>query len=93
MRKNQFEEALFKCEDDRYVTSLLDAVATSSLNTTLPHPSLLSSPLVLSPLLSSLISSSLPSCRFEIDMIIDTNMSAIRVLEPIAEEIASLRRW
>ena len=46
MRKNQFEEALFKCEDD----------------------------------------------RFEIDMIIDTNMSAIRVLEPIAEEIASLRR-
>ena len=45
MRKNQYEEALFKCEDD----------------------------------------------QFEIDMIIDTNMSAIRILEPIAEEIGSLR--
>ena len=45
MRKNQYEEALFKCEDD----------------------------------------------QFEIDMIIDTNTSAIRILEPIAEEIGSLR--
>jgi paired amphipathic helix protein Sin3a len=45
MRKNQYEEALFKCEDD----------------------------------------------QFEIDMIIDTNASAIRILEPIAEEINSLR--
>ncbi len=41
MRKNQYEEALFKCEDE----------------------------------------------RFEIDMIIDSNMSTIRVLEPLAEEI------
>ena len=46
MRKNQFEEALFKCEDD----------------------------------------------RFEIDLIIDTNASAIRMLEPIADEIATLRK-
>jgi paired amphipathic helix protein Sin3a len=46
MRKNQYEEALFKCEDD----------------------------------------------RFEIDMIIDSNMCTIRVLEPIAEEIKNLRQ-
>ena len=46
MRKNQYEEALFKCEDD----------------------------------------------RFEIDMIIDSNMCTIRVLEPIAEEIKHLRQ-
>lgn len=45
MRKNQYEEALFKCEDD----------------------------------------------QFEIDMIIDSNTCTIRVLEPIAEEIANLR--
>jgi paired amphipathic helix protein Sin3a len=45
MRKNQYEEALFKCEDE----------------------------------------------RFEIDMIIDSNMSTIRVLEPLAEEINSLK--
>lgn len=45
MRKNQYEEALFKCEDD----------------------------------------------QFEIDMIIDSNTCTIRVLEPIAEEIAHLR--
>ncbi len=45
MRKNQYEEALFKCEDE----------------------------------------------RFEIDMIIDSNMSTIRILEPLAEEIASLK--
>lgn len=43
MRKNQYEEALFKCEDE----------------------------------------------RFEIDMIIDSNINTVRVLEPIAEEIAS----
>lgn len=45
MRKNQYEEVLFKCEDE----------------------------------------------RFEIDMIIDSNMCTIKLLEPIAEEIASLR--
>eukprot|EP00607_Mallomonas_marina_P001776 CAMPEP_0182437202 /NCGR_PEP_ID=MMETSP1167-20130531/84878_1 /TAXON_ID=2988 /ORGANISM="Mallomonas Sp, Strain CCMP3275" /LENGTH=1342 /DNA_ID=CAMNT_0024630025 /DNA_START=60 /DNA_END=4089 /DNA_ORIENTATION=- len=45
MRKNQFEEALFRCEDE----------------------------------------------RFEIDMIIDSNMCAIRVLEPLAEEIKQIR--
>lgn len=45
MRKNQYEEALFKCEDD----------------------------------------------RFEMDMIIDSNACTIRVLEPLAEEIAQLR--
>lgn len=46
MRKNQYEEALFKCEDE----------------------------------------------RFEIDMIIDSNMSTIRMLEPLAEEIQSIKR-
>jgi paired amphipathic helix protein Sin3a len=46
MRKNQYEEALFKCEDE----------------------------------------------RFEIDMVIDSNMSTIRVLEPLAEEILSLKQ-
>jgi paired amphipathic helix protein Sin3a len=46
MRKNQFEESLFRCEDD----------------------------------------------RFEVDMLIDTNMSAIRVLQPLSEEIAALRQ-
>jgi paired amphipathic helix protein Sin3a len=45
MRKNQYEEALFKCEDE----------------------------------------------RFEIDMVIDSNLCAIKLLEPIAEELASLR--
>lgn len=45
MRKNQYEEALFKCEDE----------------------------------------------RFEIDMVIDSNMCTIRVLEPLAEEIATLK--
>lgn len=45
MRKNQYEEALFKCEDD----------------------------------------------RFEIDMIIDSNVATIRILEPIAREIAAMR--
>ncbi len=46
MRKNQFEESLFKCEDE----------------------------------------------RFEIDMVIDSNMSAIRALEPLCEEIMTLRQ-
>lgn len=46
MRKNQYEEALFKCEDE----------------------------------------------RFEIDMVIDSNMSTIRVLEPLAEEITQLKK-
>jgi histone deacetylase complex regulatory component SIN3 len=45
MRKNQYEEALFKCEDERY----------------------------------------------EIDMIIDSNVSTIRALEPLAEEIAHFK--
>lgn len=45
MRKNQFEEALFKVEDE----------------------------------------------RFEIDMVIDSNMNTIRMLEPLAEEIANFR--
>lgn len=45
MRKNQYEEALFKCEDE----------------------------------------------RFEIDMVIDSNMSTIRVLEPLAEELETLK--
>lgn len=46
MRKNQYEEALFKCEDE----------------------------------------------RFEIDMIIDANACTIRILEPLAKEIACLRQ-
>ena len=46
MRKNQFEEALFRCEDD----------------------------------------------RFEVDMLIDTNMSTIRALEPLNEEIMQLKQ-
>jgi paired amphipathic helix protein Sin3a len=46
MRKNQYEEALFKCEDD----------------------------------------------RFEIDMLIDTNMSTIRMLEPLSEEIQHIKQ-
>ena len=45
MRKNQYEEALFKCEDE----------------------------------------------RFEIDMVIDSNMCTIKLLEPIAEEISSFK--
>ena len=45
MRKNQYEEALFKCEDERY----------------------------------------------EVDMVIENNAAAIRVLEPLAEEIAALQ--
>lgn len=45
MRRNQYEEALFKCEDERY----------------------------------------------EVDMVIDNNTSAIRVLEPLAEEIEALK--
>jgi len=45
MRRNQYEEALFKCEDE----------------------------------------------RFEIDMVIDSNTATIRVLEPLAEEIAALK--
>lgn len=45
MRKNQFEEALFKLEDE----------------------------------------------RFEIDMVIDSNMCTIRMLEPIAEELKSIK--
>ena len=45
MRRNTYEETLFKCEDE----------------------------------------------RFEIDMVIDSNASTIRVLEPLAEEIAALR--
>lgn len=45
MRKNQYEEALFKCEDE----------------------------------------------RFEIDMVIDSNTATIRVLEPLADEIAQLK--
>lgn len=45
MRKNQFEEALFKVEDE----------------------------------------------RFEVDMVIDANMCTIRVLEPLAEEIATMK--
>ncbi|CAM9105712.1 unnamed protein product, partial [Ectocarpus fasciculatus] len=46
MRKNQYEEALFKCEDD----------------------------------------------RFEIDMLIDTNMSTIRILEPLNDEIQHIKQ-
>ena len=46
MRKNQYEEALFRCEDE----------------------------------------------RFEIDMVIDSNHSTMRVLEPIVEEIKMLSR-
>jgi len=46
MRKNQYEEALFKCEDE----------------------------------------------RFEVDMVIDSNMCAIRILEPLAEEIGNLKQ-
>lgn len=46
MRKNQYEEALFKCEDD----------------------------------------------RFEIDMLIDTNLSTIRMLEPLCEEIQHIKQ-
>ena len=46
MRKNQYEEALFKCEDE----------------------------------------------RFEIDMIIDSNINTIRILEPLAEEISQLSK-
>lgn len=42
MRKNQYEEALFKCEDE----------------------------------------------RFEIDMVIDCNSNTLRLLEPLAEELA-----
>jgi paired amphipathic helix protein Sin3a len=45
MRKNQYEEALFKCEDDRY----------------------------------------------ELDMVIDSNLSTIRALEPLALEIEGLK--
>lgn len=45
MRKNQYEEALFRCEDERY----------------------------------------------EVDMVLENNASAIRVLEPLAEEINTLR--
>lgn len=45
MRKNQYEEALFKCEDE----------------------------------------------RFEIDMVIDSNMSTIRILEPLEQEILQLK--
>lgn len=45
MRKNQYEEALFRCEDERY----------------------------------------------EVDMVIDNNVSTIRVLEPLVEEINTLR--
>ena len=45
MRKNQYEEALFKVEDE----------------------------------------------RFEIDMVIDSNMCTIRMLEPLAEEILNMR--
>lgn len=45
MRRNQYEEALFRCEDE----------------------------------------------RFEIDMVIDSNTATIRVLEPLAEEIAALK--
>lgn len=45
MRKNQFEEALFKLEDE----------------------------------------------RFEIDMVIDSNMCTIRMMEPIAEELKSIK--
>lgn len=44
MRKNQYEEALFRCEDE----------------------------------------------RFEIDMIVDSNASTIRILEPLAQEIEQL---
>ena len=44
MRKNQYEEALFRCEDERY----------------------------------------------EVDMVIDNNASAIQCLEPLAAELASL---
>jgi len=32
-----------------------------------------------------------PMSRFEIDMVIDTNMAALKLLEPIAEEIHNLR--
>lgn len=46
MRRNQYEEALFRCEDERY----------------------------------------------EVDLIIDTNASTIRLLEPLNEEIETLRR-
>lgn len=46
MRKNQYEEALFKVEDE----------------------------------------------RFEIDMVIDSNMCTIRVLEPLAEEILNMKQ-
>jgi len=45
MRKNQYEEALFKCEDE----------------------------------------------RFEVDMVIDSNAAAIAALEPLAQEIHSLK--
>jgi paired amphipathic helix protein Sin3a len=45
MRRNAYEEALFRCEDERY----------------------------------------------EVDMVIDTNASTIRVLEPLAQEMATLR--
>ena len=44
MRKNQYEEALFRCEDERY----------------------------------------------EVDMVIDNNASAIQCLEPLAAELASV---
>jgi paired amphipathic helix protein Sin3a len=46
MRKNQYEEALFKCEDE----------------------------------------------RFEIDMVIDSNMSTIRTLEPLYEELCHIKQ-
>jgi paired amphipathic helix protein Sin3a len=45
MRRNQYEEALFRCEDERY----------------------------------------------EVDMVIDTNASTIKILEPLAQEINTLR--
>jgi histone deacetylase complex regulatory component SIN3 len=47
MRKNQYEDQLFRCEDERY----------------------------------------------EIDMVIENNVSAIRVLEPLAEEIQALKEY
>ena len=45
MRKNQYEDALFRCEDE----------------------------------------------RFEVDMVLDNSAAAIRVLEPLWEEIAALK--
>lgn len=61
MRKNGFEEALFKCEDERFEIDMVFGW--------LKH---------------------LKICSYFRGQIIDSNMSTIRVLEPIAEEIVLL---